>query len=332
MPEPYLVRYRGVFYIVFYEGNQRRRRSTGASDRAQAEAVFGEWKFHRARQARGDSIGAILDAYLDDRQTAIALRRLQTASVHIKAAFGNKLPAHFTKYDARDYKAARGKLVQPGTIRKELSVLKAALNWAEREKWIDRAPHVEMPPTVPPRERYLTHEEAERLIDASLGHVRLFVLLGLHTAARSQAILELRWANVDLEGKRIDFGVGWKIKKRAVVPINAILLPALETAKQAARSPFVIEWAGDRVRNIYKAFMRAAVKAKVEDAHPHDLRRTAATWMAGEGIDMRKIAKYLGHTNSATTEMVYAKFAPDYLEEAARALEKGWHKRASKSP
>jgi integrase len=43
--------------------------------------------------------------------------------------------------------------------------------------------------------------------------------------------------------------------------------------------------------------------------------------MAEGGIPMPVIAQYLGHRDSRTTERIYARFSPDYLREAAKALE-----------
>jgi integrase len=54
---------------------------------------------------------------------------------------------------------------------------------------------------------------------------------------------------------------------------------------------------------------------------PHDLRHTAAVWMAADGVSMGKIAQYLGHSDSRITEKVYARFAPEHLRDAASALE-----------
>jgi integrase len=42
--------------------------------------------------------------------------------------------------------------------------------------------------------------------------------------------------------------------------------------------------------------------------------------MAEAGVSMPEIAHYLGHSNSRTTERVYARYSPDYLQGAARAL------------
>jgi integrase len=43
--------------------------------------------------------------------------------------------------------------------------------------------------------------------------------------------------------------------------------------------------------------------------------------MAEAGVPMPEIAAFLGHTDSRSTERVYAKFSPEYLRKAARALE-----------
>lgn len=52
-------------------------------------------------------------------------------------------------------------------------------------------------------------------------------------------------------------------------------------------------------------------------------RHSAAVWMAQEGIEMRKIAQFLGHSDERTTARIYALYSPDYLKDAAAALETG---------
>jgi integrase len=69
------------------------------------------------------------------------------------------------------------------------------------------------------------------------------------------------------------------------------------------------------------ALKRAAVRAGVPWVTPHVFRHTAAVWMAEAGVPMPEIAAYLGHSDSRTTERVYAKFSPAYLRKASRALE-----------
>jgi integrase len=97
-------------------------------------------------------------------------------------------------------------------------------------------------------------------------------------------------------------------------------LEALTEAKEGATSPYVIEWGGERVMSVKKGVGAAARRAGVKSS-PHVLRHTAAVWMAEEGVPMQQIAQYLGHNDSRTTERVYARFSPDYLREAAKALD-----------
>lgn len=154
-------------------------------------------------------------------------------------------------------------------------------------------------------------------------HIKLFILMALHTAARMGAILDLRWPAVDLERKRINLARqdGRQTHKgRAVLPINAVLLPALQDARKAAMSPFVIEWGGGRVKSVKKGFGAAVKRAGVAPCTPHVMRHTAAVWMAEAGVPMAVIAQYLGHTDSRITERVYARFSPAYLSGAADAL------------
>ena len=94
---------------------------------------------------------------------------------------------------------------------------------------------------------------------------------------------------------------------------------SITASKEGATSPYVIEWGGERVMSVKKGVGAAGRKAGVK-CSPHVLRHTAAVWMAEDGVPMQQIAQYLGHNDSSTTERVYARFSPDYLREAAKAL------------
>ena len=122
---------------------------------------------------------------------------------------------------------------------------------------------------------------------------------------------------IDLSPKDED---GDRMKGRAVVPINNTLRPALLTAYEARTTKWVIEWAGAQVATVKKGFREACIRSGVK-CRPHDLRRTAAVWMAAAGVDIERIAQFLGHANPAVTRKHYAKFQPDWLQDAAKALE-----------
>lgn len=313
---------RGFVAVIYEPSGNRRRIALKATDRFQATAeaadLVGHIEQRRPRQRL--TVGQVVEAYLE-QSDAIWKGVDAFHAQALKAHFGDLTPTSIDAEACRSFAANTKSRV--GTIRKRLSVLRAALNWAERKSLIDKAPHVWLPPAPPPRDRRLTRDEADRLRNGcSMPHVRLFVEIALGTGARSGAILALPWRSVDLDNRRIGFGGGEKQKSRATqVPINSTLYNALAEAKEAAMTDYVVEWAGAPVKSIKRGFREAVKRAGLgPDVTPHVLRHTAASWMAEAGIPMSEIAAVLGHRDSRTTERVYAKYSPDYLQRAVKAL------------
>lgn len=54
---------------------------------------------------------------------------------------------------------------------------------------------------------------------------------------------------------------------------------------------------------------------------PYVLRHSAGVWMAQAGVDLAEIAEYMGHESLETTRKHYARFHPDHLRAAGKALE-----------
>jgi integrase len=329
-PEGYrLVRYRGRFYVEFYDGADRKRSSTGTADAATAKAYLDRFVHARQRQAEPSrvSVGAIMEAYLADRrQTVAAPAFLDFSWKALKPHFAGMLPEHIVEPTCKAYQKARlGDGVKLGTIRGELGVLRTGLLWGERKNMLAKAPYIWRPGSQPARERFLTREESQRLLAAiKQHHLRLFVLLGLHTAARAGALLELTWDRVDLDRRRIRLATGHekaRQKGRATVPINNTLLAALTEAKAGATTNYVVEYAGGKVRSVGVGIARAAKRAGLGPLGPHVLRHTAAVRMAEAGIPLEKIAEYLGHSDTRVTRKHYAQYLPEFLADAALALE-----------
>jgi integrase len=122
----------------------------------------------------------------------------------------------------------------------------------------------------PPRDRWLTREEADLLLT--------FLALALYTAAWAGAVRGLTWDRVDLTSGLIDLGQVAAGKGRAVVPIAERLRPFLTAARQAATCEFVIEHGGCPVASVKTGTRAAARRAGLAGVTPHVLRHTAATW------------------------------------------------------
>lgn len=323
MREGRVAKYRDGYALVLYDDEGKRHRYTlNASNRREAQASANRIIAARAATNKTRNVYTvkdILEMYLEQSE-AIGKEILRHHAKPVIAYFGDQVVS-LENDRAKAFATARKKDVQPGTIRKELGLLRAALRWAERQALIERAPHISLPPAPPPRDRRLTKDEMGSLIgECKQPHLLLFVMLARYTAARAGAILSLRWDQIDFQKYRIDLGGMGRQKRRAVVPMHPALAFALILAKESAMSPYVIEYGGRRVASIKKGFAKACERAGLDDVSPHVLRHTAASWMAEAGVPLVDIARFLGHTNPSVTYRVYAKFSPDYLSKALNAL------------
>ena len=306
--------HRGAWYAVWSEGGQTKRRSLRTKDRGEAERVFRDFQ----RTPVGETVSDIYAAYETDKVGIPSHERIVMAGKALLPHFGHFRPDQIDRKLCREYTAKRRRTVQDGTIRKELSTLRAALRYNDKST----PAVIELPANPAPREVWMTKDECDRLAEAAESpHVRLFILVARYTAARKEAILGLRWDAVDLSQGRISFGKGHGNKGRAITPISNALKPHLVRSYDVRTSEYVIEWGGDRVKSIRKGFDSAKRKAGLDHITPHDLRRSAARWMAEAGVPMSEISQYLGHSSTQVTERVYARFSPDYLRKAAEALE-----------
>jgi integrase len=209
-----------------------------------------------------------------------------------------------------------------------LGVLRAAINYAHKSGRITRPVAVELPERPEPRDRWLTRTEAAHLICAARTaqarlYMPLFILLGLYTGRRKEAILSLRWPQVDLEAGRIDFEVAGRRrtnKKRGVIQIPPRLLPHLRRArKRGTDLGYVLHINGECIKDIKKGFAAACKRAGLEGVSPHTLRHTAATWLMQAGTDVWQASGFLS-MSMETLQRVYGHHHPDYQREAAENI------------
>jgi len=302
-------------------GMQTKRLSTGSTDWADAEQYRAQFiaGLKNVAAPTQPTMRYLLERYRDEH--AVNTRSLKTISFHIRTLmplFGDLFPSHISNNLLKEYAAQRG--VQPGTILRELSTLKAAIHYAEGNRWIERQPQFIMPVKSPPaRDVWLKREEVAVLIEkAKSPHMRLFIKLAVSTAARSGAILDLRWSQLDFEQRLIDFGKGYGKKRRSVVPMNDDLYEAVLEAHQLAQTDHVIEYNGRPTHSVKKSFSRLCKDCGIK-ASAHALRHTAATWMVMDGVPLSEVARVLGDSER-TVETVYGKHSPDYLRRAVRSL------------
>lgn len=315
----------GVWYVHWTDGRRSKRESLGTREKAEAKARFAQWLI-----VDGQNKGAAPVEYsVADLWTAYEKGHVTTLASPATAVFSWKnLAPHFAHLAPRDvpgavpaYVAKRSAKVKPGTIRRDLVQLRAILNWASDPRrgkpLIEPVPPFTMPKEGPPRDRWLTDMEVQRLYAASDDpRITLFMRLALETAGRKAALLELTWDRVDFDTKVIHLADPSREatkKRRASVPISPTLLPHLEDVRRP--SGRVLAGGGD----VYQQIKRIAKLARVPNVSPNVFRHTAATKMARRGVPLWIIAKVLGNSLEMV-ERVYAKHAPDDLRAAVHHI------------
>ncbi len=325
MPEWRITRLRGGYALAFDRNGKRHRHTLNTNDpgeaRQLAPALYAE-----LTKPKGRTVADLWNGYVAEKEGRAVLETMKYTWKALEGPFARRDGDSITREDCTEYTRVRRKAGRSdGSIHTELGHLRTVLKWAERRRLIKHAPDIDRPRKPDPKERYLTRDEAQKILTAaSLPHVRLSIHLMLATAARISAILELTWSRVDFARRLIylvDPNDKTRRKGRSTVPINDTLLSALRTAKTEALSDYVVEWGGQRVLSIKRSIETAARNAKLEDVSPHVFRHTAAVWMAEAGVPLAEIAQYLGHSTPAITYKVYAKYSPDHLRSAAKALE-----------
>ncbi len=258
------------YYVRWWENAAWQRVSTGTDQRGEAQIYLAHFIAGRGtpEPPKAPTVSAILEAYLADRKHVVVPAGYLTLEVSVKAIrrhLGDLQPDHLTKErihfyrrqrDAEGYEvgkanARRKKPLQDGTILRELVTLRASLKFAKTEKWIAEIPYIEVPSQPKPRDRWLTRDEADRLLaHAQALHVKTFLALCLYTAARATAVLQLTWDRVDLAAGLIDLGTVAGGKGRAIVPIADSLKPFLAEEHAAATCPYVIEHGSKAVGSV----------------------------------------------------------------------------------
>jgi len=329
----------GHWYVQWWDNAAGRARRVACRTKSQtvARRYLATFKASAATPLppEAPTVGAILDGYAADRaktrhsptlqyDIAALKRHLEHMPADLLNATQSEIYCSARRAEPPRIASAKHRVtpkpLSDGTLIRELGTLRTALAWAVRERWIAAAPDVRRPSAPPARERWLTHDEYDALLQASKApHVRLFIALAVYTGARMGALLELTWDRVDLVGCRIDLGKGRGRKRRATVPIMPELQAELQRASEGATTPYVIEHGGRPVATVKTGIRAAARRAELQGVTPHVFRHTAATWMVQRNVPFPMIAQWLGNT-VAMIEKVYGHHSPEWLRQAAEAL------------
>lgn len=213
--------------------------------------------------------------------------------------------------------------VANATINRALEIVRRILHLARDEwGWIERFPKVRMLREPKRRIRFLTREEANRLLEALPAHLRPLVQFALATGCRMGEILGLEWCRVDLERRVawLDPGTTKNGEGRGI-PLNRDAVLALRAA-QGAHPRRCFTYLGSPQDRVGSAWKRALKRAGITEFRFHDLRHTWASWHVMSGTSLQELME-LGGWKSYEMVLRYAHLAPEHLAEAASRIEHG---------
>ncbi|HZQ75499.1 MAG TPA: site-specific integrase [Burkholderiales bacterium] len=210
--------------------------------------------------------------------------------------------------------------IAPATVNRYLATVRSLLRMARDEwQWIDNFPKIRLLAGEVARDRWLTREEADRLIAACPSHLAAIVRFALATGCRASEITGLEWSRVDL-GRNTAWLNRTKNGTPRGVPLNRDAVAVLKQSGQHERYCFTYRGEPIRWGVCNSGWLEAVKRAGLADFRFHDLRHTWASWHRQAGTSTDEL-KDLGGWKSRVMVDRYAKFATENLAGAASRIE-----------
>ncbi|MGA2363847.1 MAG: site-specific integrase [Candidatus Aminicenantales bacterium] len=290
----------------------KRVRAFGGYTLAQARNTLVKMKADLLDIARGFKkaevevvpFAAFADTFLETycRPNKRAPERDEISLVHLKAAFEGKGLTDVTAQDVEGYKATRRAEVAPGTVNRELACLRTLLNKAVEWGKLESSPMAKVRrfKEPAPRDRFLTKDEAGRLVDEAGPTLKPIIIVALGTGMRRGEIFNLKWKDVDFVLGQISITMSKSGKPRKV-PMSGAVAAALGAVPRRGEFIFLNGDPGQTVTGISEAFRAACAAAKITGFRFHDCRHTFASRALEAGADLVSVSKILGHSSIAMT-------------------------------
>lgn len=212
------------------------------------------------------------------------------------------VPASEQAHD--DSQRARTKRT-PATVNRYLAALSVCMTYAVKELgWIEKNPCllIKKPSEGKGRVRFLSDDERTALLVACKPHADLYlaVVLALSTGARQAEVMTLRFNQIDF-GRKIITLHTTKIGEARALPLVGSAFGLIEARAK------VRNIADDRLfpptsrarkaecLDLRQPWEKALTAAGITNFHWHDLRHTAASYVAMSGVSLVEISKILGH-------------------------------------
>lgn len=235
--------------------------------------------------------------------------------------FKGKYLSGIKPQDIEAFKAERIKTVQPATVNRDLACLRHMFNKAIQWGYLSSSPMkgIKLLKEPPGRLRFLSKEEATRLLELVPAGTRAIVAFALNTGMRKSEILNLTWKDTDLKNKLV-IVEKTKTNERRIIPMNDMVYNLLIKLSMNKKADHV--FSDDIKVNLRKSFEAGLKKAQIEDFRFHDLRHTFASHLVMAGASLKVIQQLLGHKDIKMT-MRYSHLSQEHLQDIINRLSFG---------
>lgn len=279
------------------------------------EAAMKEGRYFKTSEAKKHTLAELVDRYIRDvlprkpksqkNQTTQLLRwKQEIGEITLDRISTALIIETRDKLQNENIGTKNEKFRSVATLNRYMAALSHAFTIAIKEWcWLDDNPCLKIDNLKEPRGRvrFLSDEERERLLkeckQSESKHLYKIVVLALSIGARRNEIMEIKWKDLDLKRGMVTF-FDTKNKEIRSLPIRGLALDLLnEHAKvRSLRFPYVFSSDNEcKPLDIRSAWEAALKKAEIEDFRFHDLRHSAASYLAMNGASLAEIAEVLGH-------------------------------------
>lgn len=227
-------------------------------------------------------------------------------------------------------KKPNGKALAPATVIRYLASLSHLFSIAWKVwEWISENPvkKISKPSLSNSRQRYLSHNEKERLLTevkkSKCPILLSVVVLALSTGMRANEIMTLRCKDIELDQGYI-FLRSSKNGEPRFIPLIGYAFSLIEMQVSKINSPECLIFASpndpQKPYDIRTAWRAALTRANISDFRLHDLRHTTASYHRMNGKGLHDIGSLLGHKDARSTAR-YAHISTEYKSKMVEELD-----------
>lgn len=316
-----------IYWVSFTDPSGKQiRRSSGTTDRAQAQQFFDKLKYESWQQAKlGEKKRRTWDEaalkWLEEKQTKKSIVSDISMIRYLTAFLRGRYLDEITRGEIMGIAERKKAESSPSRANRYLALIRSIFNRAMKIwEWIDKTPHVSLYREPKVRVRYLTTPEIHRLMRELPDHLKRIFQFAIMTGLRKANILGLRWSQVDFIRKQIVIdGTETKAGNTLVVQIT----PAIESLLVSLikiHPVYVFTYKGNRMRDIGEAWNKALKRAGISDFRFHDCRHTWASILRQSGVAL-DVLQEMGGWSSESMVKRYAHLAPQQINKTASIVD-----------